>query len=75
MFSSTTCSIYYLYILQMKRITNNEWLKHNVHPAKSGVVVLTQVPLWVSMSFALRNMSGTIPVTGLGKTFTLKRAM
>lgn len=32
--------------------------KHNVHPLKSLVVVLTQIPVWITMSLTLRTMTG-----------------
>ena len=54
-------------ILQMKRLTQKEFEKHGFHPAKSLVVGFIQVPLWISMSLALRNMCGWINVKGLSK--------
>lgn len=32
--------------------------KHKVHPLKSFVVVMTQFPIWVTVSLTLRTMAG-----------------
>ena len=57
----------FVMILQMKRLMQEEFEKHGFHPAKSFVVGFIQIPLWISMSLALRNMCGWINVKGLGK--------
>ncbi|PIK48272.1 putative mitochondrial inner membrane protein COX18 [Apostichopus japonicus] len=48
--------------LQAKEI----YVRENCHPAKGSVLLLVQLPLWITMSLALRNMSGAFS----GRFFT-----
>ncbi|XP_055330471.1 cytochrome c oxidase assembly protein COX18, mitochondrial-like [Paramacrobiotus metropolitanus] len=34
------------------------WIKHNCHPAKGFLLPWFQIPLWIGLSFALRNLCG-----------------
>ena len=43
-------------------------LEMNTHPLKPIVYGLIQVPIWVAMSFGLRNLSG-YQVMGVGKFY------
>lgn len=45
----------------MRKLIRNLYIRENCHPAKSSLVVWFQIPLWFSVSFALRNMSGAVP--------------
>lgn len=50
--------------MNMERLLKELYIKHNCHPFKSSAVLVTQIPLWVSMSFALRNMCGAFQIQG-----------
>ena len=53
------------YNRNMKRLIRELYIKHNCHPLKSSFVMLTQIPLWISMSLALRNMCGAFKIQGI----------
>lgn len=42
----------------MKRLINEAYIRENCHPFKSSLVILVQLPLWFTISLALRNMAG-----------------
>ena len=44
-----------VHVLQMH---SDFYQKHNVHPMKSHVMILTQLPVFVLISLTLRNMAG-----------------
>ncbi|XP_014478096.1 PREDICTED: mitochondrial inner membrane protein COX18 [Dinoponera quadriceps] len=50
-----------LYIHSMKKQWNNLIVRENCHPAKSSILVLVQVPLWVSLSVSIRNLCYMLP--------------
>lgn len=41
----------------MKRIISELYVRDNCHPFKATVLVWIQLPMWIFMSFALRNLS------------------
>ena len=55
--------------VQMKRLVSQLYIRDNCHPFKTMVAGWTQVPLWISLSLALRNMTGTAPFTGTGLVY------
>ena len=56
-----------LIICQMKRLRRDMYIRENCHPAKTTVLAWVQIPMWVSLSLALRNMAGALPIKGTGK--------
>ena len=52
----------YVSALQMKKLIKDLYIRENCHPAKSSLVLWFQIPMWVCLSFALRNMSGAVPI-------------
>ena len=44
-------------LLQISQAKTDFFVQHNVHPAKSFILPIIQIPLWVCLSFALRNLS------------------
>jgi len=53
--------------LQMKRLVQNLYIRDNCHPLKDFVLPWIQIPMWISMSLALRTMAGSISVGGVGR--------
>ncbi|PVD39543.1 hypothetical protein C0Q70_02178 [Pomacea canaliculata] len=49
------------YNTTMRKLIRELYIRDNCHPAKSSLVLWFQIPMWISVSFALRNMSGAIP--------------
>ncbi|XP_070187347.1 cytochrome c oxidase assembly protein COX18, mitochondrial-like [Littorina saxatilis] len=45
----------------MRKLIKDLYIRENCHPAKSSLVLWFQIPMWVCLSFALRNMSGAVP--------------
>ncbi|XP_072307539.1 cytochrome c oxidase assembly protein COX18, mitochondrial isoform X2 [Eucyclogobius newberryi] len=41
----------------MKRIVSELYVRDNCHPFKASILVLVQVPVWISLSLALRDIS------------------
>jgi len=54
----------------MKRHVQNLYERDNCHPLKQFILPWIQVPLWISMSLALRNMTGSVYVSGMRRYFT-----
>ncbi|ELU08699.1 hypothetical protein CAPTEDRAFT_181352 [Capitella teleta] len=50
-----------MFISNLKRHVNELYVRDNCHPMKTKVMPYTQIPLWISLSFALRNMTGIQP--------------
>jgi hypothetical protein len=59
--------------IQMQKLIRDLYIRDNCHPAKSSLVLWFQIPMWVCLSFALRNMSGAAPspVSGQGRVISL----
>lgn len=55
----------YLYRQSLKKQVNNLIIRDNCHPFKSSVVIWVQLPLWISLSIALRNMAFMMPYQDL----------
>lgn len=57
----------------MKRLIKELYIRDNCHPAKSSLVLWFQIPMWICLSFALRNMSGAVPMAAIdsGKSAVL----
>ena len=51
----------------MKKLVKELYIRDNCHPFKASLVAWFQMPLWLSVSFALRNMSGKVPFAGVGE--------
>ncbi|CRK99575.1 CLUMA_CG012888, isoform A [Clunio marinus] len=51
--------------IMYNRSVNNQWnnlvVRDNCHPGKSIIVVLFQIPLWISQSWAIRNLIHMLP--------------
>ncbi|XP_030780708.1 cytochrome c oxidase assembly protein COX18, mitochondrial isoform X3 [Rhinopithecus roxellana] len=45
------------YLKNMKRLISELYVRDNCHPFKATVLVWIQLPMWIFMSFALRNLS------------------
>lgn len=41
----------------LRRLVSQLYIRDNCHPFKSSLLVWVQLPLWVSFSLALRNLS------------------
>lgn len=52
--------------LQLKKHLQSLIERDNCHPFKASAVMWIQLPLWISMSFALRNMVSMMPNQDLG---------
>ncbi|XP_064458077.1 cytochrome c oxidase assembly protein COX18, mitochondrial-like [Ornithodoros turicata] len=50
-----------LYKHSLKKQINKLIIRDNCHPFKSTVVMLVQIPVWISFSVALRNMAFMMP--------------
>lgn len=48
----------------MRRIVREQFEENNCHPKKDYILPWIQIPLWISMSLALRNMCGAFIVSG-----------
>jgi len=59
-----------VYLYQMKRLVQNLYERDNCHPKKEYFLPWIQIPLWISMSLALRNMSGAFNVSDVRRYFT-----
>uniref|UniRef100_V5HCK0 Membrane insertase YidC/Oxa/ALB C-terminal domain-containing protein n=2 Tax=Ixodes ricinus TaxID=34613 RepID=V5HCK0_IXORI len=51
----------YLYRRSLKKQINNLIVRDNCHPFKSSLVIWFQLPLWIGLSVALRNMAYMMP--------------
>ncbi|KAL2089111.1 hypothetical protein ACEWY4_016010 [Coilia grayii] len=47
----------YQYMRNLKRIVSELYVRDNCHPFKASVIVWVQIPMWVCVSLALRNLS------------------
>ncbi|KAL6265183.1 hypothetical protein P5V15_005267 [Pogonomyrmex californicus] len=50
-----------LSLYQMKKQWNKLIVRENCHPAKASLLVLVQVPLWISLSMSIRNLCYMLP--------------
>ncbi|XP_020289721.1 mitochondrial inner membrane protein COX18 [Pseudomyrmex gracilis] len=50
-----------LYNLSARKQWNKLIVRENCHPAKASLVVLVQIPLWVSLSVSIRNLCYMLP--------------
>ncbi|KAG0411859.1 hypothetical protein HPB47_010997 [Ixodes persulcatus] len=57
----------YLYRRSLKKQINNLIVRDNCHPFKSSLVIWFQLPLWISLSVALRNMAYMMPYQDMGE--------
>lgn len=51
----------YMFIRSLKKQYKNCLVRENCHPAKSFVLILFQLPMWIMQSCALRNMLYMLP--------------
>lgn len=51
----------------MKGLIKDLYIRDNCHPFKASVVMVVQIPMWICLSFALRNMSGFVPYSAEGE--------
>lgn len=70
MFSLTEKQARHLYRKNLKRHLQRLVVRDNCHPMKSAIVVLFQLPMWVSLSVALRNMAFMLPYHDIGAQVT-----
>ncbi|XP_002737317.1 cytochrome c oxidase assembly protein COX18, mitochondrial-like [Saccoglossus kowalevskii] len=47
--------------MQMKKVVTALYIRDNIHPFKASLLLWVQLPMWVFISFALRNMTGAFP--------------
>ncbi|XP_012233652.2 cytochrome c oxidase assembly protein COX18, mitochondrial [Linepithema humile] len=50
-----------LYNRSLKKQWNKLIVRENCHPAKASIVILFQVPLWISLSMSIRNLCYMLP--------------
>ncbi|XP_077267073.1 cytochrome c oxidase assembly protein COX18, mitochondrial [Temnothorax americanus] len=50
-----------LYNISVKKQWNKLLVRENCHPAKASLLVLVQVPLWISLSMSIRNLCYMLP--------------
>jgi len=52
------CSVFrYQFQKNLRRLVSQLYVRDNCHPFKASLLVWVQLPLWVSLSLALRNLS------------------
>lgn len=79
LFPLSTAQVYHelyctgMYILQLYRLIKELYIRDNCHPFKASLVAWIQFPMWISISLALRNMSGSLHIPGAGDTFLPSR--
>ncbi|KAG1673804.1 Cytochrome c oxidase assembly protein COX18, mitochondrial [Nymphon striatum] len=49
------------YIIGFRKYRNELIIRDNCHPLKSSLVIIFQIPIWISLSFALRGFAFIIP--------------
>lgn len=59
------------YIRSMKKQYNLRVVRDNCHPFKSSVVIWAQLPMWVCLSMALRNMSTASEFSSIESQITM----
>ncbi|GLG96518.1 Uncharacterized protein GBIM_03473 [Gryllus bimaculatus] len=52
----SVCIVVEISFKQMKKQWREMIVKENCHPAKAGLLMLVQVPMWISLSLSLRNL-------------------
>lgn len=50
----------------MKKQWNKLIVRENCHPAKASILVLAQIPLWISLSMSIRNLCYMLPKQDTG---------
>ncbi|XP_037517535.1 cytochrome c oxidase assembly protein COX18, mitochondrial [Rhipicephalus sanguineus] len=70
MFNLTEKQARHLYRRNLKRHLQRLVVRDNCHPMKSAIVVLFQLPMWISLSVALRNMAFMLPYQDMGAQAT-----
>lgn len=70
MFNLNEKQAFYLYKRSLKKQLQRLVVRDNCHPMKAGLVVLFQLPVWVSLSVALRNMAFMLPYQDLAAQVT-----
>lgn len=70
MFNLTEKQARLLYKRNLKRHLQRLVVRDNCHPMKSAIVVLFQLPMWISLSVALRNMAFMLPYQDMGAQVT-----
>lgn len=50
----------------MKKQWNKLIVRENCHPAKASILVLVQIPLWISLSMSIRNLCYMLPKQDAG---------
>ncbi|XP_011691054.1 PREDICTED: mitochondrial inner membrane protein COX18 isoform X2 [Wasmannia auropunctata] len=55
-----------LSLYQMKKQWNKLIVRENCHPAKASLLILVQVPLWISLSMSIRNFCYMLPKQDAG---------
>jgi len=53
----------------MKKLQQQLFERDNCHPMREYILPWIQVPLWISMSLALRNMAGAFYISGIRRYF------
>ncbi|CAL8303224.1 unnamed protein product [Arctogadus glacialis] len=56
-FNLLLCSASYQFKKNLRRIVSELYIRDNCHPFKASLLVWVQLPMWVSLSLALRNLS------------------
>ncbi|EFN71834.1 Mitochondrial inner membrane protein COX18 [Camponotus floridanus] len=50
-----------LYNHSVKKQWNNLVIRENCHPVKASILILVQIPLWISLSMSIRNLCYMLP--------------
>lgn len=61
------CPIRYQFKKNLKRIVSELYVRDNCHPFKASLLVWVQLPMWVCLSLALRNLSLGVTDAATGK--------
>lgn len=57
-FWESLCSVFrFQFKKNLRRIISQLYIRDNCHPFKASLLVWVQLPLWISLSLALRNLS------------------
>jgi hypothetical protein len=59
--------------VQLRKHTNALIVRDNCHPAKGTITIWIQIPLWVSVSVAWRNLAYGMPAASVGEYLHVQR--
>jgi inner membrane protein COX18 len=65
----------YIFLFQLQKQWNNLIIRDNCHPLKATILLWVQLPMWIFLSFALRNFVYMLPHKDGGKISLLHFAV